>query len=370
MTTIYERSTPAHLLDEEKLERNIQRMQDLCSKSQKHLWPMVKTHKSTRIALLQQKAGAEGFLTGTLDECEALVDAGIRNLMYAYPTVGAVNLDRVLRLCEKCSLILRLDGLENARAVSEAAQRTGHCLDYVIIIDSGLHRFGIPPTCAGEFAKQAAFLPGLRLRGIATHPGQVYGASSLEAVTQCAAEELASLELASRALTEAGYPPELCCTGSTPTASYEAHSAVVTHLHPGNYVFCDAMQMALGAASEKDCALSVMATIVSRPAEDRLVIDAGAKCLGLDKGAHGNSALQGYGRILGHPELLLASLSEEVGVIQISGTSPLSVGDRVRIIPNHACSAANLTAALITVRGDEVTGSIPVDFRGNSRPRF
>ena len=114
------------------------------------------------------------------------------------------------------------------------------------------------------------------------------------------------------------------------------------------------------------CALVVCATVISHPREDLLICDAGAKCLGLDQGAHGNSALQGHGSVVGHPELLVTSLSEEVGKIHISGETSVKIGDRIMIIPNHSCSTANLTDHyILTDEAGNVIGMIPVDIRGN-----
>jgi D-serine deaminase-like pyridoxal phosphate-dependent protein len=147
----------------------------------------------------------------------------------------------------------------------------------------------------------------LKLRGIATHPGHVYA------------------------------------TGSTPTAAHAAASGVVTVLRPGNYVFHDNTQIALGVVPEERCALTVLATVLSRPRPGTLLIEAGSKCLGLDKGAHGTALMSGFGLVKGHPELTVAGLSEEVGKLAVSGDTAVAVGDKLAVIPNHACSAANLT---------------------------
>ena len=133
--------------------------------------------------------------------------------------------------------------------------------------------------------------------------------------------------------------------------------------HPGNYVFNDAIQISNGTASEEECALTVLATVISHPSPGHFVCDAGAKCLGLDQGAHGNSSLKGHGRVIGHPELTVSHLSEEVG--QLEGTN-LKIGDRIRIIPNHSCSTANLTSRLLGVRNGAVERVIEVSMRGNS----
>lgn len=119
-------------------------------------------------------------------------------------------------------------------------------------------------------------------------------------------------------------------------------------------------------AREEDCALTVCATVISHPREDLFLCDAGAKCLGLDQGAHGNTSVRGHGRVLGHPELQLTDLSEEVGKLHVAGTTDLKVGDRIEIIPNHACSSANLTDWYVVVDENEnVKRCVAVDIRAN-----
>ena len=131
-------------------------------------------------------------------------------------------------------------------------------------------------------------------------------------------------------------------------------------------MFLDTIQLSLRNAKEEDCALRVYATIISHPREDLYICDAGAKCLGLDKGAHGNSSIVGYGTVVGHSEAIVDSLSEEVGKIHIDGKTELKIGDKIEIIPNHSCSTANLCSYYTMIDGDEVIGSIQVDVRGNS----
>ncbi|HHW06344.1 MAG TPA: amino-acid racemase [Clostridia bacterium] len=364
-----ELQTPAILVDLDILAGNIKRYQALCNKNGKQLWPMVKTHKSTEIAALQQDAGATGFLCGTLDECEGLCRAGMTHIMYAYPVAGSANIKRAIELAKKCNFIIRIDSLDGARRINEAAQKAGIQINYTIIIDSGLHRLGIPPEHAADFAKALKDLTNLAFKGISTHPGHVYAASGEWDLAKYIQDEKAAVAKAVAKLKEAGFSPEIVSSGSTPTFAGAVEDPNINILHPGNYVFHDYIQMSLGVARETDCALSVLTTVISYPAAERYICDAGAKCLGLDKGAHGNTAVQGYGYIKGHPELALISLSEEVGKIRSAGPTGIKVGDQLEIIPNHACSAANLTGYLIGCRGERVERVIQVDLRGNSTPK-
>ena len=358
--------TPAILADLDILEKNIRGYCQEAERCWKQIWPMVKTHKSTEIARMQAEAGCTGFLCGTLDECEALAGAGFQNIMYAYPVAADVSVGRVIALAKRCNFFVRLDCLESAGAVNAAAEKSGVRIPYTIIIDSGLHRFGIDPEKAAVFADSMKPYKNLVFKGISSHPGHVYAASCHTDLAAYTADERSAMRTAAEALTAGGYRPEIVSSGSTPTFRGAVDDKYIQIYHPGNYVFNDAIQLSTGTAAEEDCALTVLASVISHPRGNVFICDAGAKCLGLDQGAHGNSSIKGYGVVKGHPEATVCGLSEEVGKLMIEGETSLKVGDLIRIIPNHACSAANLTRYYVGVRGERVERLIEVDIRGNS----
>lgn len=358
--------TPAILLDLDRMERNIKRYHQAAIERGKEVWPMVKTHKSLEIARLQAQHGCTGFLCGTLDEAEALAEAGFDNLMYAYPVATAPSVQRVVALAKKCRFLVRLDGLDAARALDRGAAEAGVNIDYTIIVDSGLHRFGVKPENIRAFADEMRRFSHLTLRGISTHPGQVYGAVCREDVARCCREERQAMAAAADALREGGFAVELVTSGSTPTFFGALEEETINVCHPGNYVYHDVIQLSMEAAAEEACALSVLASVISHPSEDLFLCDAGSKCLGLDQGAHGCGSIRGFGRVMGHPELTVSGLSEEVGKLHVDGPTTLQVGDLIRIIPNHSCSTANLTDYCIGLRGDTAERLIAVDLRSNS----
>ena len=362
-----ELQTPAILVREDIMERNLMTYQQQCSDSGKQLWPMLKTHKSTVFAARQRELGASGFLCGTLDECEALCAAGMDHLMYAYPVAGPVSCRRAAALAKACTFYVRLDTVESACQLNTAAREAGAVVNYTVILDCGLHRFGLPANEIAAFVQSLQSLENLRFKGISTHCGHVYAESDPEKVPLYAQQEREAVHCAVTALEEAGFTVELVTSGATPTFRHTLADEHIGVYHPGNYIFHDAIQLSNGTAKEADCALMVYATIISAPRPGTLICDAGAKCLGLDQGAHGNSSLKGHGYVIGHPELTLTALSEEVGKIAVEGVTDLRVGDRICIIPNHACSAANLTDHYILVNGeDNVLRTVPVDIRSNA----
>lgn len=358
--------TPAILLNLDAMEHNLKKYCNAARAAGKEIWPMVKTHKSTELARLQTEYGCTGFLCGTLDEAETLAQAGFRNLMYAYPVATEVSVQRIIRLANTCNMIIRIDDLDAARAINTAAEKAGVQIPYTIIIDSGLHRFGVAPENSSVFLKEMEKFTNLVFKGISTHPGHVYSAATAQEIPQYVADERHSIAVAVEALKQAGYQPEIISSGSTPTFFGALNDEHIGIYHPGNYIFNDAIQISTATATEEECALSVLASVISHPREDLYICDAGAKCLGLDQGAHGNGSVKGFGIVKGHPELTVYSLSEEVGKLHVEGTSNIKVGDKIQIIPNHACSAANLTRYYIGVRGDAAQRLIEVDIRGNS----
>lgn len=365
-TNIEQLTTPSFLVDLDVLEKNIKEMADICKKNNKELWPMVKTHKSSQIARMQYEAGIGGFLVGTIDEAEKLIENGFEDIALAYPVASEENILRVIDLLKRANIIVSFDGEEAAKKFNEALKKEGLKAEYLIIIDCGLNRFGVKPESAGNLAKILSKYDNLKMKGISTHPGQVYSATNIEEVKEVAQEEIKSLETAVSSLKESGFEAEMVATGSTPTAKFAAESDVITVLRPGNYVFYDNIQIAMGVVPEERCSLTVLATIISHPTKDRFLLDAGSKCLGLDKGAHGISTIKGFGRIKSHPELVITDLSEEVAKVKIESETDLKVGDKVMIIPNHSCSAANMTNYLIGHRNGKVEKTIYIDARGGS----
>jgi D-serine deaminase-like pyridoxal phosphate-dependent protein len=202
--------------------------------------------------------------------------------------------------------------------------------------------------------------PGLRLRGVFTHAGQGYLEDTPEGVARVGAHEGRTLADAADGLRARGVPVEEVSVGSTPTARHAMAQAGVTECRPGNYVYHDASQVELGTCPEEDCALTVLATVVSVPAPGRAVLDAGSKTLSTDPLRPRG---EGYGRVLGTASRL-ARLSEEHGVVEVAPGDAFRVGQKVRVLPNHACVVSNLHDRVFVIRGEEVVDEWAVAARG------
>jgi D-serine deaminase-like pyridoxal phosphate-dependent protein len=237
-------------------------------------------------------------------------------------------------------------------------------LNVVIDVDTGFHRVGVDEEHAAEFARMVAALPGLRLRGVSTHEGSVYGGANMAARAATAHEQVARLVKIANALRSEGHDIDIVSSGSTPGAKAALEVEGITEMRPGNYVFYDAMQVGFGVTDLDHCALSILAQVVSHQSPERGVIDAGAKAFSSDQGAHGTQTSAGHGIVKGHPGIMVEKLSEEHGWLQLAPGENVAIGDRLEVIPNHACVVANLFNEVAVVREGRVVDRWKVAARG------
>ena len=365
---ISEIPTPAVLVDTATLAGNLARMQDAVNARGLRLRPHAKTHKSPRIAAMQIERGAVGVCCAKLGEAEVLADEGIVDIRLPYP-LHPVNAERVFALADRVRLSFIVDDLGVAGAWSVLARARGARLDVLVKVDVGFHRCGIDPLAktAPEAVRRIAEMPGLHFRGLLSHAGHAYEAASAEAALAVAVSEAQLL----RALAESsGVPCAELSVGATPTARFSVEQPGITELRPGNYAYFDRTQVGLGAADWADCALTVLARVVSRPAADRLILDSGSKTLTNDR-ARGFSEAPGFGAILRDisiaepdPSLLIERLSEEHANVRVSGDTPLHIGALARIVPNHSCVVSNMVDRVWLVDGERVLEQLPVAARG------
>ncbi|MGH9371346.1 MAG: alanine racemase [Vicinamibacterales bacterium] len=364
--------TPSVLIEQLKLERNIDRMQAAAEAGGKRLRPHSKTHKSPELAVIQVARGAVGICCAKLGEAEVFADHRIEDIRLPYP-LNPVNGDRLLGLLDRTRLSFIVDNLDVARGWSDVLRRAGREVDVLVKVDVGFHRCGIDPelSSATDFVARVAGMPGLRFRGLLSHAGQVYGATSEDEICRIALEEAGLLTALGDRVVEKGIAVEEISVGATPTAPFSAKLPGVTEIRPGNYVYYDRMQVALGAATWDDCALTVLARVVSRPAGDRIIFDSGSKTLTTDQ-IRGAGAGAGYGVALASLDsaapdsrLLIERLSEEHATVRVLEEGcRLAPGDLVRIIPNHSCVVSNLVDEVWIVNGEDVVDRLRIEARG------
>ena len=366
--------TPFVTVDHARLRANIAAMQTLAASAKVGLRPHTKTHKSVTIARWQLEAGATGICCAKLSEAELFADAGITDIRLPYP-VNPANAARVVALLRRgVKLSIIVDDLDVARGWSTAMTSAGLKLDVLVKIDVGFHRCGIDPgsPAALSVIKGVSDLSGLTFKGLLSHAGQSYETKSIQELGEVAEKEIAILRsLAAQAKDAAVETPEIS-VGSTPTARFITIQNGVTEMRPGNYVFFDRTQVGLRATTVESCALSIVAMVVSRPAPARVVFDAGSKTLTSD-GVRGFGAPTGHGLVFPDLEasapdgtIAIERLSEEHSVARVPATCRLKPGDRVRIIPNHACTVTNLANELVLADGMRIMETIAVTARGRS----
>jgi D-serine deaminase-like pyridoxal phosphate-dependent protein len=293
--------------------------------------------------------------------------AGIRNIFIANQITHPLKLKRLRDLHEKTKLAVGTDHPRQIRLLNEYFSDLQSALDVLIEIDSGLQRCGLlPGPRLIDLARQIKESEYLNFKGIFTHAGQVYSAGSTEEIRRIAGQEAQIMLQSRQLLQENGIGCEIISVGSTPSAPYLVDQEGVTEIRPGNYVFYDNIQYKLGSCRTEQWAMFVLATVISQPAAQRIIIDAGSKALNLDRGAHATNLTEGYGRIL-NLRGEIVRLSEEHGVIQLDNAEEIIPGSAVLIVPNHACAVTNLYAKFYLLNQDGSFEIIPVDARGMSQ---
>ncbi|MDH3495728.1 MAG: alanine racemase [Gemmatimonadota bacterium] len=352
MTDLDALPTPVLLLDLERLERNLARMAERCRTLGVTLRPHLKTHKCVEVAERQRAHGARGVTVATLHEARVFADHGFDDITWAFPLVLS-RLDEARELASRVTLRVTID----STAALDALERTGHPLHVWLKIDCGYHRAGLDPADPAtlDLARRLAASPRLRFDGLLTHSGHAYHEPDPAARRGIAdAERRAVAELRERLAAEGIHVR--ASVGSTPAMAVVESLAGVQEARPGNYVFHDGTQVALGTCAATDCAVTVLASVVSAPAgRTHCVTDAGALALSKDVGPSGGGTGMGqvyddYAAGTLRASARLTALSQEHGML----SSRLPVGHRVRILPNHACLTVACFDEYAVVRGDRV----------------
>ena len=344
--------TPAIVVDLDVMERNLSRMADYCRSHNLRLRPHTKSHKIPELAKRQLAHSAQGITVAKIGEAEVMLEAGITDMLIAYPIVGTGKAEKLADLATRADITVALDSVEVARAISEESRKRDARVGILVELDVGFHRCGV--TNEDEVLKVArvvADLPGLEFKGLMFFPGHLQVAEKERAELRAGVNEF--LERALAKLEHAGLPVSVVSGGSTPTAR-EGHLFVgVNEMRPGMYIFNDRNMLAVGVAALEDCALSVITTVVSTSVPGRAIVDAGSKTLSSD--GYQVRDGRGFGMIKTDPGAEVERLSEEHGNLNIEhSTRAYRVGERLEIIPNHVCSTVNMHDRIYGVRGERV----------------
>lgn len=352
-TAVTALDTPSVTILLDRLENNINRIQRVIAGAGKANRPHIKTHKIPAIGKMQIAAGAAGLTCQKLGEAEVFIDAGVTDdLLITFNIIGAAKTDRLMDLSSRIRrLAVVADNEVVLKGLSDAARSRGRTVPFLIECDGGFGRNGVQtPEAALDLAKLAGKLPGIAFEGLAVFPN--VAPRTLEFFTRAVG-----------LFKNAGIPLPVLSGGGTPALLKIADYPMMTEHRAGTYVYNDVMMVTSGIANWNDCAMHVRTTVVSRPTDDRAIVDAGSKVLTREQ-----YYVKNFGYVVEYPEAIVANLSEEHGMIDLSAckAKPM-VGDVINIVPNHCCVVSNMMDEVYGVRGGKVEVTWPVAARGMVR---
>jgi len=347
--SIHELLTPVAVIDEDVMATNIKVAQEYFDRIGRNFRPHIKTHKIPALASAQLAAGAKGINCQKISEAEVFADAGFSDILITFNMLGRTRLDRLKLLNTRTDMTVVADNSVVVDGLSQAFQ-DAQMLKLLVECDTGAGRNGVQsPAEAFALANRIADAPGLRFQGLMTYPKP----SSEAAVEAFFSETLALLA-------DAGIDCPVVSHGGSPSLYDSDLVPSATEHRAGTYIFNDRSMVRAGMCDFDDCAMHLLATVVSRPTETRAVLDSGSKALTSDL-----LGFSDHGLLIDYPDASIAALSEEHAVVDLSRSAKKpEIGERVRIIPNHTCVVSNLFDRLVFHRDGVVTRIEPVAARG------
>lgn len=351
--------TPAAVVDLDRARRNAARVVEYLASHGLAWRPHVKTHKSRTMAGIELAAGASGLTVATLKEAEAMAPLGA-DLLLAHPPVGRAKGRRLARFLDDTPLTVALDSPEALATTADAARQAGREVPVLVEVDVGMGRVGVQnPAAACSLALEASDREGVRFGGVLFYPGHIR--SPADEQDQALGSVAARLADVLETLERGGLEPEVVSGGSSPTLWRSHEIPGLTEVRAGTCIFHDRDMVGLGVCDEGDVAYHVLATVISDAIPGQVVVDAGSKALSREE-FRGEGA--GYAVVRGHPEVVVRSVSEEHGILDLSRTQwRPPVGARIELIPNHVCVSVNLQDRLLAL-DPEGFREIPLEGRG------
>ncbi len=359
---ISEIETPAIVIDLDIMERNLRRAADYARHHDLRLRPHTKTHKIPALGRKQIELGAAGLTVAKVGEAEVMINSGTPDLLVAYPVIGRRKLERLMRVARSTRVSVALDSVAAARQLSDAAREARVGIGVLAEVDAGLARVGVDP---GEelvqLVQNLERMPHLSFDGINFYPGHIRGMDDggkkeIEKLASVVGEMLAGLR-------RAGIEARIVSGGSTPTLFFSHLIAGMNEIRPGTYIFNDKNTVVAGACTYEDCAACVLVTVVSNARRGQIIIDGGSKTFSSDRLGGAGEATFGY--LPGAPDAVFTKMNEEHGFVDVRRAGrDFTVGDGLRVIPNHICVAMNLHEQVYAVRGEMVEEVWKVEGRG------
>jgi D-serine deaminase-like pyridoxal phosphate-dependent protein len=360
---VAEIETPALVVDLDAFERNIAKMAEFARAAGVRVRPHAKTHKSAAIALRQIAHGAVGQCVQKVGEAEALVRGGVRDVLVSYQVVGERKLRRLAALARDATIALCFDAPEQVDAASRVAKDFGVELGGLVEIEVGMERCGVAPgRDAAALARRIADAPNLKFRGLQAYHGRAQHLATYQERAQAVAFAIDAVHETLRALADDNLSCEIVGGAGTGTFAIEAASGVYTELQVGSYVFMDTDYARIGGKNggrytEFEHSLFVLASVISVPAADRAIVDAGLKSYSAEKGPPW---------VHGRDDVEVTGVSDEHGKLKLAPGARLRIGEQVWLIPGHCDPTVNLHDWYVGVRNGRVEALWPISARGAS----
>ena len=368
MKKLQDLDTPALLIDLSRMKKNIRDMQAKANTAGVHLRPHTKTHRTPALAFRQLEAGAHGIAVAKIGEAEVMARSGIDDIFIASVTMGKQKIERLKKLAFQTKVMIGVDDEEQAMELSAVVTGERKPIDVLIEIETGEERTGlVPGERLGRLARFIKKTPGIILKGVFSHEGHTYGASTADECRVLFKKSQEDTLRAAELIRTEGISIDVISIGATPSLLLGDLLPGITEIRPGTYILMDAAQ---GHAIQdySRCAATVLATVTSKPTSDRIVVDAGVKALTSSVRTKGICITPGYGRVEGFDDLRLAKLYDEHGIILDSAASKkLRLGDKIQIIPNHICPTCSLYDTMYILDGENVVDEYPILCRGKSQ---
>jgi D-serine deaminase-like pyridoxal phosphate-dependent protein len=348
--------TPALVIDLELLEGNIEKMADFFRGREAGLRPHIKTHKCPEIASMQLEAGAKGITCAKLGEAEAMAGKGIGDILIANEIVGRIKIERLLKLMDACDAIVAIDNASNAQIMSDMASMAGKRVGVLVEVDVGMGRCGVSPgEEALALARRIGGMRGLEMKGIMGYEGHAVMIQDFEARRRECLKAMGQLLGTRSAMEREGMEVEVVSAGGTGTYRITGAHPGISEVQAGSYATMDTRYK--GIVPEFECAIGIMTTVISRPAANRAIVDAGMKSV---------TAEFGLPIVRGREDIKVVKLNEEHGILSLEGSEKPSLGDRMELLPSHGCTTFNLHDKIYALRKGAVESIWEIAARGRS----
>lgn len=361
MTKSSQADTPALLLDLDAAEKNIRQMSDYFRSKKAYLRPHVKVHKSPFLAHKQISAGAKGITCAKISEAEVMAYSGIDDILIANEVVGDEKLRRLARLAKECQIQVPVDDIENAKQLSRLASQEDSKIGVLVDINLGLdqegilNRCGVPPDApAVKLAREISQLRNIEFKGLMAYEGGLRKFPEFSDRKAAVEKALSRVIETKDMIEEAGLNVETVSCGGTMSYNIDAEFPGVTEVQAGSYVFMDATYKKFGLDFE--ISLTLLATVISKPKPEKVIIDAGLKAISADSGLP---------IVKRRPELECIGLNAEHGHVRMLRSDVnLRREDKLELVPTHVDTTVCLHDNYHLTRRDEIVGILEIACRG------